>query len=223
MTYRYDVLPGSSFWQSFITHRVRERTLRDAWFYPYINKESVIIDVGAAYGSWSIPGAILGGHVYSFEPRPAIYDNLVHNFEINGLKNYTAIEMAVSDHDSTATMCNAHNSSTIKEGQEHVLCSSTFEVPVTTIDTIVENQKIPRVDYIKVDAEGVELEVLKGAARTIERFHPYILVENHLGHGTSEQEVKDFVRSVHDLYSTITQSFGIFTSKRTHTFFIPVS
>ena len=51
------------------------------------------------------------------------------------------------------------------------------EVPVTTIDALTEELGLPRVDYIKMDIEGAEREALRGAAHTIERYRPTLMLE----------------------------------------------
>lgn len=53
-------------------------------------------------------------------------------------------------------------------------------VQLTTVDDFVAEARLDRLDFIKIDAEGSDFEVLKGARRTVERFRPTILLEIHL-------------------------------------------
>lgn len=213
--------PYGHFWQQHITHKVRERSLREDFFFPRLAKNKYIIDVGAAYGSWSLPSAILGGHVYAFEPRPEVADVLASNFELNGLENWTVFPYAVGDHEAETTLCNSGNSTTIREGQQHVACSSHETVHETTIDSIVAQYAIPQVDWIKIDAEGVELQVLRGAAATIQRFRPNLIVECHQGHDESTLElVIAFVESTGLQYDFLAASFGWKSGDRPHAVFL---
>ncbi|MCY1543544.1 methyltransferase, FkbM family [compost metagenome] len=57
---------------------------------------------------------------------------------------------------------------------------SDLGIPLATLDTIVDQQNISSLDFIKIDVEGCELEVLKGSLETIKRFKPVVLLEmNH--------------------------------------------
>jgi hypothetical protein len=51
------------------------------------------------------------------------------------------------------------------------------EVEVVTLDTFCDAQRLPRVDLIKIDVEGSEVALLRGAERTIQRFRPVLMIE----------------------------------------------
>lgn len=59
------------------------------------------------------------------------------------------------------------------------------EYPFTTIDDFVDNNKLTRVDLIKIDVDSFDFEVLKGTIETLKKFNPYILVE--LNHALSKR------------------------------------
>jgi hypothetical protein len=48
-----------------------------------------------------------------------------------------------------------------------------------SVDDVVRDTPLERVDVVKIDVDGAELEVLRGAQRTLERFHPHLFVEVH--------------------------------------------
>jgi FkbM family methyltransferase len=58
----------------------------------------------------------------------------------------------------------------LKDGSQGV------QAPLTTIDKVVEELKLPRVDYIKMDIEGAEARALTGAQSTIARYHPRLSI-----------------------------------------------
>ena len=60
------------------------------------------------------------------------------------------------------------------------------EVALTTIDQLVSDLRLPRVDYIKLDIEGAEREALRGARRTLANHRPRILLESYHRHDDLE-------------------------------------
>jgi hypothetical protein len=65
----------------------------------------------------------------------------------------------------------AHNRGNAELGEEGV------EVEVTTLDDFATSKNLTRLDFLKIDVEGMEFEVLQGARATLERFHPAIYFE----------------------------------------------
>ena len=123
-----------------------------------------VIDVGAYTGMWTVRAACTVGEkgvVVAVEPsesnRGWLYDNTV------GLP-VIVLPWVVSDRDghealyiSKATTC---HSTVEKQGKS-------MSLPCRTIDTIVKEERLGKVDFIKIDAEGAELKVLAGAVGTL--------------------------------------------------------
>jgi FkbM family methyltransferase len=127
----------------------------------------VFVDVGANVGAYSLRAASVGMKVCSFEPNPENVKVLRRNAENNRL-SIDIHECALGSAEGTATMSpNGALSRLSSEG--------TTVVPVRTLDSF----DLPRVDLLKVDVEGYELEVLKGATKTLGGSHPKIMVEVH--------------------------------------------
>lgn len=129
------------------------------------------LDVGANIGAYSILlGQWVGpsGQVFAFEPAPEPFDGLSRHVALNGLTNTVhPIQMAVGAEVTTAQLLVAGT------GGESRLASAgdggaTIAVPVTTIDAFCAERGLSP-DFIKVDVEGFELAVLKGARETIRR------------------------------------------------------
>ncbi|MEK7752345.1 MAG: FkbM family methyltransferase, partial [Acidobacteriota bacterium] len=57
--------------------------------------------------------------------------------------------------------------------------AGSIQVPLTTLDKLVAELKLERVDYIKMDIEGAEREALKGAAQTLRRFKPRLMLDSY--------------------------------------------
>jgi hypothetical protein len=70
------------------------------------------------------------------------------------------------------------------------------EAPCFTLDSICEQESLTNIDFLKIDAEGHELQVLQGSQRLIEQFSPVILYENIAGSQGSNVEVAEYLKSI---------------------------
>jgi FkbM family methyltransferase len=139
-----------------------------------------VFDIGANIGAWSLllsqkVGAC--GRVVACEPSRRSYDALVRNIAVNHLSNVQTLEVALSDspgsirlyHDIDATRNSLGPTRNERTEFETVRC--------ITLDAAVRELQISHVDFLKVDVEGAEPLVLRGANQTIEKFKPAILFE----------------------------------------------
>jgi FkbM family methyltransferase len=159
-------------------------------------KGGVFLDVGANIGYFTVLGGrSVGptGRVYAFEPVEEIHRLLSTNVSLNGLENVEALALACFSSPGQMGMERASDS-----GKSHLSPARAHSKPVslTTVDDFVALARIDRVDLIKIDTEGSDLEVLKGARRTVDRFRPAIIMElDHLSRfGGSQSEVLQFFR-----------------------------
>jgi FkbM family methyltransferase len=140
---------------------------------------SVFIDVGAHIGRYSFPIAKLvseNGLVIAIEPDPLAFKALLMGVKLNNLRNVLALNIALGDSEGKAILCQklATAASSIIEFDK---CQRFVEVPLKRFDSVVEELRLKRVDAIKIDVEGAEIQVLKGAVNTITRFKPFIVIE----------------------------------------------
>ena len=143
----------------------------------------VMLDVGANFGFYSISIAARLRQacvVHAFEPNPATFDRLERNISLNGSTAVTAHQMGVSDRMGHAGIVEVPGHS----GAAYLSAGS--DVAVTSLDRFCESAGIERVDLIKIDAEGAEPRILRGAAGVLERFRPTLLLE--LNQPTLERE-----------------------------------
>jgi len=143
----------------------------------------VVLDIGANSGVFSLIAAINPNmHSFAFEPNPSAYDILQRNIALNNIEDKVeTFQLALTERHGTATL------KVPASGEaDGFACIGNpvrftdwveFEVPVSTADDFVKEQGIERVDLVKIDTEGCELFVLKGARSLIERWRPYILCE----------------------------------------------
>jgi FkbM family methyltransferase len=135
----------------------------------------VFVDVGANVGAYSLRAALQGMIVHSFEPNPGNVRILRRNSEINGLA-IDLHECALGASEGTANLSAGGAASRISDEGE-------LTVQVRTLDSF----HLPQVDLLKVDVEGYELEVLRGAIETLERCHPAIMIEMHHWAGAEKE------------------------------------
>jgi len=129
----------------------------------------VVFDIGAYVGDtalWFSKAVGPQGKVYAFEPEPSNFNKLKANLEQNKVTNVIPLQLAVSETEGEMQVSSAAGSSVITQA------GTGLSVKVTTIDKFVEANKLPRVDFIKMDVEGHELKVLAGASGTIRTFKP---------------------------------------------------
>jgi FkbM family methyltransferase len=144
-----------------------------------LSKNDTIIDVGANIGILSIIGAkIVGekGKVFAFEPVPENYDSLVNNIKLNRLSNINAVKKAVGEKKGKLEIYLAKNSigtHSFIEKENHVIAAKEV-VQVISLDNYLKDEK--SIDVLKVDVEGFEPYVFRGATKTLQKTK-YLLFE----------------------------------------------
>jgi FkbM family methyltransferase len=180
----------------------------------------VFVDVGANQGEFTLYAAkrLVTGEVLAFEPVEESYRHLTENIELNGFKNVIAYNVGLSDRDGYFEMYmpdNVRSSDQTIEGlanegtasvfqsisRPSMMCTARFE----TLDKLFEESGLERLDIIKIDVEGAELPVLRGARRVIEKYCPIIIMEmndeSFKAAGYQKSDVLDFLDSMHyDLF-----------------------
>ena len=170
-----------------------------------LTKDSVVLDVGANIG---ITTAILStfvpnGKVISIEPDPAVFDLLNLNIEQNHIENIRTFQLALSEREGMVSFApnSAFGHLVISENQD----LGSISVRSTTVDLLVKSLNLDRVDFIKIDVEGFEPNVLSGAKETISKFRPVIYCELNswclLDHG--DHNPLDFVENLFDSFEHV--------------------
>ncbi|HID27194.1 MAG TPA: FkbM family methyltransferase [Methanosarcinales archaeon] len=167
----------------------------------YLEKGQTILDIGSHIGVFALKAAkIVGssGRVLCFEPQPDNFELLLKNIEINNYKNIIAFKIAIFNKKGSARLYQSPSaiahSIVFPRSKEWIL------VEMNTIDNILNNLNINKIDAIKIDAEGAELKVLKGAINTLEAFKPKVAVASYHT-PTQVYEVLKFFRTIE--YETI--------------------
>jgi FkbM family methyltransferase len=136
------------------------------------------VDIGAHVGTYSLSYAPHCGKVYAFEPQRMTFYRLCAGIIMNRCTNVYAHNVALVGPDSPITM----ELKIISDdgGGSSVMSLPTNKQPLGTERVecrTLDSYELINVGLIKIDVEGAELEVLKGAKKTLARCHPKLLVE----------------------------------------------
>ena len=142
-----------------------------------VRQGDVVIDCGAHVGIFTHMALKAGASaVVAVEPASANLECLRRNFAQEIVAGrVVVIPKGVWSHETTLRL----SISVVNSARDSVVASdgaSSVEIPVTTIDAIVESLGRKRVDYVKMDIEGAEREALAGAQRTLAAFRPRLML-----------------------------------------------
>jgi FkbM family methyltransferase len=162
----------------------------------FLPEGGVFFDVGANLGYFSILGATwVGhkGHVFAFEPYSPIHALLNRNVKLNGVCGIVT-SLKLGCFSSSGEMAMELGNDTGKTHLSESKIGMVEMVSLITLDEFVEQHAVKRIDCIKIDAEGSDFEIIKGARSTIEKFRPVIMLEtDNLGRfGGSKSNVISF-------------------------------
>lgn len=152
-----------------------------------LKKGMTCLDIGGNIGYYVLlERKLVGdeGKIIAFEPVPQNYHYLKKNIQLQNFKNILTYNFACGDKDGKATFFinkKSNGGKVIADGvtpPDPSLGTLTV-LPVKRLDPIVEELKLDHVDFVRMDAEGYELHVLKGMKKTLEKFKPIISIELH--------------------------------------------
>lgn len=175
--------------QSWVERKILCKGYYEPWVSNFIARclkpGHVALDVGANIGCHTLVMADAVGEtgcVLAFEPNPRILQRLHANLQVNRFDRVEVFPLALGDESGEASifapaetepnqgLASMHRSN-LGSGCDSVT------VRVRMLDDIVRERKLERVDLIKLDVEGHELQVLKGASKTLEQFKPVLVFE----------------------------------------------
>lgn len=163
-----------------VRYRVRANTfdriaVTETWVYRCYNpkgfeirKNDVVFDIGAHIGAFSIFAAKSKANVYAFEPVPENYELLKENVELNTAKNITPVNKAVLSRKQTIKIIlspghtgghsqffSAFNSTYLSENKNEYV-----EAETVSLQDFIEKNEIRGIDFLKMDCEGAEYDIL---------------------------------------------------------------
>lgn len=155
----------------------------------HIKNAKVVLDIGAHVGCHTLIYKSINSDcsIYSFEMQSIIYELLKKNISINHLQNVKAFHCAIGESigmvsisDNIADGPNKNEKYAYNNGKEYnfggvSLGSGQEEILMITIDSL----QLEACDFIKIDVEGFEYFVIKGASQTIQKYKPVIFYEEN--------------------------------------------
>lgn len=142
-----------------------------------ISEGKVVFDIGAHVGFYTLLASELvcsKGRVFAFEPMPRNLFYLQEHLRLNHITNVTVIEAAISDSSGLANF-----EETANPYQGHLSAQGTIQVKIVNLDQMIALGEIVIPDYLKIDVEGAEMQVLLGAKNILEKAHPTIFLATH--------------------------------------------
>jgi FkbM family methyltransferase len=145
-----------------------------------------VIDIGGHIGLHAVVFSKLAfnGKVYVFEPAPNSYAIIKNTIKINKLEDRILLfKEAVSDKKGNTVFY--INDSPLADNANSLVQYRTdkkllkVDVPLISIDEFIAEKNIPKIDFIKIDAEGAELDVLKGAVKCLADLKPKMTLGLH--------------------------------------------
>ena len=155
-----------------------------------LDPEWTVVDIGANIGYYALQEAKMVRNVVAIEPGPANFQALVKNLLLNKCDNVAACSYAIGDSDGVvgfelAQACN-WNSVSLSKGD--------IEVPVRKLDNLLNGRGV---DFVRMDVEGYEMNVLKGMERILSNHPPRMFIEIHRDklrdYGSSQREVLEYL------------------------------
>lgn len=136
-----------------------------------LKKGDTVVDAGACFGAFTVLAAQVAAKVYSFEPHPENFTLLRENTK--DLKNVELYNVALGNHSGEAHMDSIFPLGNTGGGQINL--HGDIQVAVKRLDEMVS-----RADFLKIDVEGLEMDVLEGAERLLrQEKKPRLAIEVH--------------------------------------------
>lgn len=164
----------------------------------------VILDVGANIGCTALLFGELSKKVYAFEPSQTTFAFLEKNISRSGLKNVFPknIGLGAESGEYTLTFAPSNRSGGFVSNQTQACAGHTVEkISIRPLDEFLKSVNVSSVDFIKIDVEGFEGHVLRGATQTLSTYRPVVILElNHwclnAFQRTSIPDFFDYLRSI---------------------------
>ena len=155
------------------------------------------VDVGANIGAYSLAMSkhLTEGRVIAFEPNPKALEFLEENIKINKLTNIMVNKVGLSDKKETAILYSTSLATASINKHQETGKQETIEL--LTLDSFCEENKIEKIDLLKIDVEGHEFKCLEGAKEIFKKSKNMILVmeidDNCLNVGITKNELFKYV------------------------------
>lgn len=183
-----------------VCNHIKKGEFWDLWLKEHLDgltKDQVAVDCGSHIGFHTVYMAKRCKHVYSFEPQNINLDRLVENVRLNGLNNVTCYNVALYSKNTKMAVNNVPDQKIIpyNSGGNSACSLSMFEnekgdVEAKTLDSF----NFEKIDFIKMDCETLDKEVILGGVETIKKYRPAIIYE--CGDLRTQKELIDWFKNI---------------------------
>lgn len=182
-----------SIWE---TWRIKSYTGRDFNIQPH----DIVIDLGAHIGAFAVYAAqkAAQGKVYAYEPEPENFKLLKENKSLNDLANLQVFSIAVMGKSGKVKLFVEHDITSINTVLENdnPMYKQAITVPATTLKEIIKDNKIVEIDFLKIDVEGAEYDILLNTPHSVFNKIRKISLEyhDHFNHGHNVKELERYLQ-----------------------------
>lgn len=168
-------------------HEINEILIHNIYQYSDVQLRSndIVLDCGANIGVFTVLTARKvgpDGLIYAFEPGTEEVHSIKKNLNVNKINNAKVVRKAVWIDSSQQTFHPDHSwASKIIEGSAST-DKETMTIQATSIDDFVKENKIDKIDFIKMDIEGAEWQALSGAKKTLIQWQPRLAISLYHHH-----------------------------------------
>lgn len=178
---RFDAGHGTNHGTKLFISGQYERPVQDVIF-SLVKPGDVCYDIGANLGFFSVLFSRLVGNlgmVYAFEPVPANASMIERNVHLNRLSNIKVLKVACSRESGRSELLLAVHvgGAVLKSAGVPPDLAGSLMVDTVSVDTLVVNQQIKPPNFVKIDVEGAEIDVLQGMEGVLREWVPTVIVE----------------------------------------------
>jgi FkbM family methyltransferase len=185
--YKLSVIPNdigiSSELRLFNTHEpLATKVMSDE-----LSRGMVVVDIGSNIGYYvTLESKMVKseGRVVAVEPDPINFSYLLKNITLNGLNNVTVVNKAITDRDGTVKFIRRRRSnlSKVLENDQDLAFSditNIIQVQAVTLDNLIEQLGLERLDLIRMDIEGYEAQIINASENILKKYSPDLFIEIH--------------------------------------------
>tara|TARA_R110002124_G_scaffold199767_2_gene366564 strand:+ start:9982 stop:10815 length:834 start_codon:yes stop_codon:yes gene_type:complete len=143
-----------------------------------VNEDDIVLDIGSHIGIYALALAKKlsnKGAILAFEPNRLIFQQLCANISINNISNIYTHQAALSNHQES--LYSSELDFNTSSNKTDLALNSNCVGESTTV-VVIDRLNLPRCNLMKVTTNGMEINVLTGAANTIKKYRPILYVEN---------------------------------------------
>ena len=163
---------------------------------------SVVVDVGANIGAFSIFAARCARQVFALEPEPENFCLLCYNIELNSLKNLTPLRIAITNKKGKHDFYIAEKQHSGSHSFFLRQYEKKIEVETLSIKDFIEKEALPKIHFLKLDCEGSEDKIIKDLSwETAKKIEQIALEFHHFGDYSAEDMMRRLTMLAFDVRS----------------------